>query len=138
MDSNLTVKDLQQKILQFRNARGWEKNTSKDMAISIVLEAAELLEHFQWGHYERKKVRADKEKMQALCHELADVVIYLFAFAADLKIDISEAVEEKLIWNAKKYPVEKFNPRFQDRDFYYRIKKEYRKKNSKNQLSNSK
>ena len=128
MDNNTTLSELIEKIIVFRNQRGWQKNTSKDLAISIVLEAAELLEHFQWGHYERKAVRDNKEKMNELSQELADVLIYLFAFAYDLKIDISTAVEEKLKWNAQKYPLDRFNPRFQDREYYYKIKKEYRNK----------
>jgi len=128
MDDNASVKDLIKKIIEFRNERGWQKNTSKDLAISIVLESAELLEHFQWGHYERKTVRQNKEKMTDLSHELADVLIYLFAFAYDLDIDVAKSVEEKLEWNAKKYPLDKFNPRFQDREYYYKIKKEYRNK----------
>lgn len=128
MDSATPISQLTSKIIEFRNQRGWQKNTSKDLAISIVLEAAELLEHFQWGHYERKTVRDNKEKMNELSQELADVLIYLFAFAYDLKIDICTAVEEKLKWNAQKYPVSRFNPRFQDREYYYKIKKEYRNK----------
>lgn len=128
MDNKTTVSELIEKIIAFRNQRGWQKNTSKDLAISIVLEAAELLEHFQWGHYERKTVRDNKEKMNELSQELADVLIYLFAFASDLKIDITTAVENKLKWNAQKYPVSRFNPRFQDREFYYKIKKEYKNK----------
>jgi len=138
MDNNTTLSLLLKKIIEFRNQRGWQKNTSKDLAISVVLEAAELLEHFQWGHYERKTVRDNKEKMNDLSRELADVLIYLFAFAYDLKIDISTAVEEKLKWNAQKYPVSRFNPRFQDRAYYYKIKKEYRSRNSKRQIPKSK
>jgi len=95
MDSQTPLSELTEKIIEFRNQRGWQKNTSKDLAISIVLEAAELLEHFQWGHYERKNVRNNKEKMNELSQELADVLIYLFAFAYDLKIDISSEVIEK-------------------------------------------
>ena len=126
-DEKTTIKNLQEKIVSFRNARGWQRNTTKDMAISIVLEAAELLEHFQWGHYERKKVREDKGKMKELSFELADVLIYLFAFAYDLSIDITTSVKEKLAWNAQKYPLKHFNPHHQDHEFYYKIKKEYRK-----------
>lgn len=131
MDSQTTVSQLIEKTISFRNARGWQKNTAKDLAVSIVLEAAELLEHFQWGHYERKNIRQNKEKMQELSHELADVLIYLLAFASDLKIDISASIEEKLKWNAKKYPISRFNPHFQDREYYFKIKKAYRNKNSK-------
>jgi len=126
VDNKTTIGKLQDKIIAFRNARGWEKNTAKDLAISIVLEAAELLEHFQWGHYEKKEVRENKEKIKDLSYELADVLIYLLAFADDLGIEITPAVLEKLAWNEKKYPVNHFNPHHQDHELYYRIKKEYR------------
>lgn len=131
MDDKTTLKDLTGKIISFRDERGWEKNTSKDLAISIVLEAAELLEHFQWGHFERKDVRENEEKLKALRFEMADVLIYLFAFAYDLGIDITSSVYEKLEWNAVKYPLDRFNPRHQDREYYYNIKKEYRHKKLK-------
>jgi len=127
-DNTTTIRKLQDKIINFRNARGWEENTAKDLAISIVLEAAELLEHFQWGHYEKKEVRENKEKIKDLSYELADVIIYLLAFADDLGIEITPAVIEKLAWNEKKYPVSRFNPHHQDHEFYYQIKKDYRNK----------
>lgn len=127
-DKLTTIDYLVQKVIAFRKARGWQKNTAKDLSVSIVLEAAELLEHFQWGHYERKKIRQDKEKMNDLSFELADVLIYLLAFASDLKIDIASSIEKKLKWNEVKYPISKFNPHSQDRKYYYQIKKTYRKK----------
>ena len=61
MDDNISVRELINKIIVFRKERGWQKNTAKDLSVSIVLEAAELLEHFQWGHFERKKIQQDKD-----------------------------------------------------------------------------
>ena len=101
---NGSVKDLQEKIVEFRDVRNWKQfHNPKDLAISISLEAAELLEVFQWSGSD---VSADK-KINKVREELADVLIYSFLMANDLGLDIAEIVKEKLAENNKKYPVEK-------------------------------
>jgi dCTP diphosphatase len=72
----------------------------------IILEAAEVLEHFQWKSPQEVEKHGAACKME-IADELADVAMYLFELADNLGIDLSEAIEHKLIKNAKKYPVEK-------------------------------
>ncbi len=101
------IKKLTEKIKQFRDERDWKQfHNHKDMALSLVLEAAELLEHFQWKTLDEveKHVKTSKEDVS---DELGDVAIYLFELADNLGIDLSEAVESKLLKNARKYPIQK-------------------------------
>ncbi|KAF1301630.1 MULTISPECIES: nucleotide pyrophosphohydrolase [Enterococcus] len=92
-----------EKINQFREERDWRQfHNEKDLALSISLEAAELLELFQW-----KTSEEAKENPERLKEELADVLIYSYMMADNLNFDIDEIIEEKLQKNAQKYPVEK-------------------------------
>lgn len=105
MDKKLQA--LTQKILQFRRDRDWEQfHNPKDQAISLVLEAHEVLEHFQWLSSEEMKehVKVGKEEIG---EELADCLYYLILMSQDLRIDLLEALEKKMQKNEKKYPVEK-------------------------------
>lgn len=91
------------KINQFRDDRDWRKfHNEKDLAISISLEASELLELFQWKNSE-EVVESSLEKIK---EELADVLIYSFMMADNLNLDVEEIIKEKIEINAKKYPVE--------------------------------
>ncbi len=95
---------LLQEVLAFRNKRNWKQfHNPKDLAISIALEAGELLENFQWKTSEE----AIKEKAEEIKEELADVLIYALLLANELEIDPKEAVLLKIKKNAKKYPVKK-------------------------------
>lgn len=101
------IKTLTRAILHFRNARDWAQfHNPKDVAISLTLEAAELLEHFQWKTPAEVKahIKASKEDIS---DELADVLYYTLLLAHDLKIDPSRALAAKLKKNARKYPVSK-------------------------------
>lgn len=101
---NDSIKNLQEKVVKFRDARNWKQfHNPKDLAISISLEAAELLEIFQWSGSD---VSIDN-KIDKVREELADVLIYSFLMANDLGLDISEIVIAKLEENNRKYPVEK-------------------------------
>jgi NTP pyrophosphatase (non-canonical NTP hydrolase) len=76
------------------------------MALSLVLEAAEVLEHFQW----KSPIEADKYGVvnkDEIANELADAAMYLFELSDNLGITLSDAIEQKLLINAKKYPIEK-------------------------------
>jgi dCTP diphosphatase len=98
---------LTNKIRQFRDERDWAQfHNHKDMALSLVLEATEVLEHFQWKSPE-EVVDYGKTSKNEISEELADVAIYLFELADNLGIDLSEAIENKLKRNTQKYPVEK-------------------------------
>lgn len=101
-----TIKELTEKIVAFRDARDWKQfHNPKDMAISISLEAAELLEVFQWSGPDTE---ADTdEKIEKIKEELADVLIYSFLMGNDLGFDISEIMNAKIGQNNQKYPAEK-------------------------------
>lgn len=86
-------------ILNFRRERDWEQfHNPKDMAISLSLEASELLECFQWNK------PTDKEK---IADELADVLYWVLLMSYDMDIDILKALDEKMVKNRQKYPTEK-------------------------------
>ena len=87
-------------IIDFRNKRGWKENDKpENLAKSIIIEAAELLENYQWG--------ASFANLENVKEEIADVLIYSIAFAYDLGFNIEEIIREKLIKNAVKYPEKK-------------------------------
>ena len=92
----------------FRDDRDWRQfHKPKDLALSLVLEAAEVLEHFQWKDGEKLKAYLENGGTAELAKELADVTIYLLFLAHDLGIDLEQAVFRKLEENARKYPVDK-------------------------------
>lgn len=93
-----------QRVLKFRDDRDWRQfHTPKDLAISLSLEASELLEVFQWSGAEL----GCEEKMDKIREELADVVNYCILMADVCGLDLDEIVNEKVTRNAAKYPVEK-------------------------------
>ena len=99
------IKEITEKIKNFRDDRDWMQfHNHKDMALSLLLETAEVLEHFQWKSNEEIASYTEKAKDE-IAEELADVAIYLFELADNMKIDLSHAILKKLEKNAKKYPV---------------------------------
>ncbi|MFA6547397.1 MAG: nucleotide pyrophosphohydrolase [Candidatus Magasanikbacteria bacterium] len=101
------IQKLTQKILKFRDDRDWKKfHNPKDVSLSLVLEAGEVMEHFQWKNDEEIKeyVKTHKEEIG---DELADVFNWVMILSHDLHIDIIDAVEKKIKQNENKYPVEK-------------------------------
>src|SRR5438552_2751281 len=103
-DKDTTLEKLKDLAEKFVKERGWGKHHSpKNLAVSIAIEAAELMEHFQWDDYRSSYNKSDLEG------ELADVIIYCLYFAIESKIDIAESVEKKLAKAAAKYPVKVFN-----------------------------
>lgn len=98
---------IQKRIREFRDARDWMQfHNPKNLAISIVLEAGELLEHFQWKTPEESETHAVKAKDE-IADEIADVSVYLIELADNLGIDLEQAILKKLDKNAVKYPAEK-------------------------------
>jgi NTP pyrophosphatase (non-canonical NTP hydrolase) len=95
------------RIRAFRDARDWMKFYSpKNLVVSIVIESAELLEHFQWK--DDKEAAAHVEKhLEKIADEIADVAIYLLELSDNLGIDLEDAVSNKLNKNEKRYPVQK-------------------------------
>lgn len=99
--------EITEKIIQFRDQRDWMQfHDPKNMAVSIILEASELLEHFQWKTKEEveKYVAQNKSEIK---DEIADIALYLFELSHNLGIDLISAMDEKLKKNQLKYPVEK-------------------------------
>ena len=96
------MKSIIEKINQFRDDRDWRKfHNEKDLAISISLEASELLELFQWKQSEE----VVGHSLDQISEELADVLIYSFMLADNLQLDVNKIIEDKLISNNMKYPV---------------------------------
>jgi NTP pyrophosphatase (non-canonical NTP hydrolase) len=100
--SNATFEEINQLIWQHLVDRDWDKSrTARALAISLSLEANELLEHYQW--------REDAVgKPEELADELADVLIFAFSYAQVTGIDAAQAIRDKLAKAAKKYPAEQF------------------------------
>jgi len=109
MDDRTTIEELKKLIVKFRDERDWKKyHKPKDLAISINIEAAELLEHFQWKTDEEiSEILKNREKFDNISEELADIIDYCLSFSDVMKIDISDVLKKKIEKNNKKYPVEK-------------------------------
>lgn len=94
-------------IVAFRDARNWKQfHNPKDLAISLVLEATEVMEHFQWKNTEEMAKHVEEHR-EDIADELADTLYYVLLMAHDLNIDIGEALTRKIEKNNAKYPVEK-------------------------------
>lgn len=103
----MDIKELQNLVLKFRDDRDWKQfHNPKDVAISLLLEASEFLEHFQWKTPEEINAHLSSKK-DDVSDELADVLYWVLLIASDLNIDLEKAVTDKLSKNDKKYPVEK-------------------------------
>ena len=101
------IQELTDIILKFRNDRNWKQfHNEKDLALSLVLEATEVLEHFQWKNNEHLE-KYLKEHKTDLGEELSDVLYWVLLLSHDLGIDIKSAFKQKMELNAKKYPIEK-------------------------------
>ena len=98
---------LTERIIAFRNARVWKQfHNPKDLALSLVLEASEVMEHFQWKNGEEIQEHL-KDSKDEVAEEMADVLYWILLMSHDLDIDILDALDKKLIINEKKYPVSK-------------------------------
>lgn len=98
------MENIVKQIDQFREERNWKQfHNEKDLAISVLLEASELLENFQWKTSEE----GIESNLENIKEELADVLIYSLMLASNLKLDPEKIIQEKLAKNDKKYPVSK-------------------------------
>lgn len=101
------MKDLAKRVVNFRNKRNWKKfHNPKDLAISLSLEASELLEHFQWKTTEEMDAYVKSNKKE-IAKELADIFYWVLLIQNDLKIDLIKAFDIKMTENESKYPVSK-------------------------------
>jgi NTP pyrophosphatase (non-canonical NTP hydrolase) len=117
-DSQTTVAQLRRHVEEFVDARDWHQfHTPKNLAMAMAIEAAELMEHFQWLSPEASRAVADQnEKLASVGEELADVLCYLLAMANELGIDLSTAIRNKIAKNDRKYPVAEYRGRYGPED----------------------
>jgi len=105
--SQTTLNELTELLLAFVHERDWKQfHNPKDMAISLILESAELLELTQWKNGQELQA-AMEARREAVADELADVLFWVLEIADHFKIDLAQAFKDKLRKNAEKYPVEK-------------------------------
>lgn len=113
-DETTTVAELRQILADFVAERDWSQfHSPKNVSMALAIEAAELMEHFQWLTTDESRRLVDEpEKLAAVGEELADVVGYSLALANELGIDVSSAIRTKMIKNAQKYPAEQYRGRY--------------------------
>jgi NTP pyrophosphatase (non-canonical NTP hydrolase) len=106
-DSKTTLQDLKDHMALFVRERDWEQfHTPKNLAMSIAIEAAELMEHFQWLTVEDSK-QLKSGPLVDVGEELADIIIYSLSLSNTLGLDLSQIVLDKMAKNNRKYPSEK-------------------------------
>lgn len=128
-DSNINSLDnLIKKIIKFNIARGWGVEECSDIAKSITIESAELLEHFQWDNSHDEKHKTENKDWEEIGDEVADVFWYLVEFCDSVGLDLRKIVESKMVKNEKKYPADMFNGKHNSK-FYKTQKRRYRTKN---------
>ena len=107
MQNQDSLNNLRHRLNDFVNERDWAQfHTPKNLAMAMIVEAAELVEHFQWDTPTESQ-QLTPEKREAVSHELADTFVYLLRIAEVLNIDLIDAANQKIDLNALKYPVEK-------------------------------
>jgi NTP pyrophosphatase (non-canonical NTP hydrolase) len=107
-DQGTTIAELRELVHRFVEERDWRQfHSPKNLSMSLAIEAAELMEHFQWiDAAESRRIGNDAERLAAVRDEMADVFCYLLALANELQLDLSTAVRDKMQKNALKYPAE--------------------------------
>jgi dCTP diphosphatase len=117
-DQETTVAQLRQIVCQFVDARDWQQfHSPKNLSMALAIEAAELMEHFQWITTDAsRRVGENPEKLTAVGEELADVLCYALAIANELEIDVSDAMCRKMEKNAVKYPADEYRGRYGPED----------------------
>jgi len=117
-DATTTVAELRKVMADFVAERDWSQfHSPKNVSMALAIEAAELMEHFQWLTTEASRALVnDPEKLAAVGEELADVVGYSFALANELKIDLSQAIRAKMVKNRLKYPADQYRGRYGPED----------------------
>lgn len=102
-----SLQQLTERVRAFVQARDWEQfHTPKNLAMAMIVEAAELVEIFQWETPEQSQ-QMDAKKREQVSHELADTMVYLIRLADVLGVDLIQAANEKIELNAQKYPADK-------------------------------
>lgn len=118
-DSKTTIEELKEKIREFCELRDWDQyHNAKELAIGIVTEASELLQHFRFKSEDQVDAMfRNKSKRQELTEEMADVLYFLIRLAQRYNIDLTTELENKIKKNEEKYPIEKvkgFNKKYSE------------------------
>ena len=113
-DTTTTVAELREVVRKFVDQRNWRQfHAPKNISMAMAIEAAELMEHFQWMNVEEsRQVATQKNELAAVGEELADVLCYALAMANELDIDLATALLAKMQKNEQKYPAERFHGRY--------------------------
>ena len=117
-DSTTTLDDLKRLIDDFVDRRDWHQfHAPKNLAMSMAIESAELMEHFQWISAEQsRQIGDDPRRLETVADELSDVLCYALAMANELQLDVSTAIRRKMAKNEQKYPAEEYRGRFGPED----------------------
>jgi len=117
-DATTTVAELRKLVADFVDERDWSQfHSPKNVSMALAIEAAELMEHFQWLTTDASRRLVDEpEKLAAIGEEIADVVGNSFALANELGIDLSSAIRAKMVKNAVKYPADQYRGRYGPED----------------------
>ena len=113
-DEQTTLAELRDLVRTFVAERDWRQfHTPKNLSMSLAIEAAELMEHFQWlTPDESRSLAEDSNELAAVGEELADVLCYALAMANELDLDVATTVRDKMVKNARKYPAAEYRGRY--------------------------
>ncbi len=119
-DHDVTVAELKQLVAEFVDQRDWRQfHSPKNLSMAMAIEAAELMEHFQWISMQASRdVVNDGEKLQEVAEEMSDVLCYLLGLANELQIDLSASLQAKMIKNQAKYPAAVFRGKYGVEDLH--------------------
>ena len=117
-DRETSIGQLRDVVRQFVDERDWRQfHAPKNLSMALAIEAAELMEHFQWITPEASRaIPTDAEKLAAVGEELADVLCYVLAIANELDLDLSAIFKDKMAKNRLKYPAEEYRGRYGPED----------------------
>lgn len=113
-DNTTTIAELKRLVADFVAERDWRQfHAPKNLSMSLAIEAAELMEHFQWiSAEESRETPGDPHRLAAVGEELADVICYALAMSNELGLDLATTVLAKIAKNKRKYPAEEYRGRY--------------------------
>lgn len=117
-DSTTTIAELSQLVADFVAQRDWQQfHSPKNLSMSLAIEAAELMEHFQWiSPEESRRLAGDPDRLAEVGDELADVLCYALAMSNELGLDLSTTIRRKMVKNQQKYPADEYRGRYGPED----------------------
>ena len=114
-DKTTTIHELREIVRRFVDERDWQQfHAPKNISMALAIEAAELMEHFQWVTVSAsRKLADDPDALDDVAEELADVLCYALAMANELELDVGSIMKKKMVKNEQKYPAQEFQGRYQ-------------------------